>query len=314
MTDCHSLFMQTAGEPFPLPLLASDGKGAMQLITPKMTQHYEPEAGLAAHQAAEKDVTAGSVQSLYAVEQECLILNLETSLRVHSRPHFFNWTQGLLQSLIRHEMLVCALRSGEPLALSVDSFAMNAADPAIFSDAFLRDAPAAPGFIKAWEERRFRPVVCALADLSALAGGTFARELERAGATHVVAHGTHDSEGAAASFFIFACAPGADTHRQAYFAQLVVPFLHAAWIRSRMNGRARGNDVPKPARTSTITPREREILRWIYLGKSNFEIGAILNISPLTVKNHVQKILRKLNVVNRAQAVGKALELRILSL
>ncbi|MEO8165670.1 MAG: transcriptional regulator EpsA, partial [Betaproteobacteria bacterium] len=31
-----------------------------------------------------------------------------------------------------------------------------------------------------------------------------------------------------------------------------------------------------------------------------------------TVKNHVQKILRKLDVVNRAQAVGKALELRIL--
>ena len=37
-----------------------------------------------------------------------------------------------------------------------------------------------------------------------------------------------------------------------------------------------------------------------------------LGISPLTVKNHVQKILRKLDVVNRAQAVGKALELRML--
>lgn len=306
--------MQTANEPLSRPLLASDGKAAMQLITPKLTQHFEPGVALAADQAAEKDVMPGSVQSMYAVEQECLILNLENSLRIHSRPHFFNWTQGLLQSLIRHEVLVCALRGGEPLALSVDSFAMNAADPAIFSEALLNDAPAAPGFIKAWEERRFQPVICALADLSALAGGTFARELERAGATHVVAHGTHDSEGAVVSFFIFACAPGADTHRQTYFAQLVVPLLHAAWLRSRMNGRARGNDVPKPARTSTITPREREILRWIYLGKSNFETGAILNISPLTVKNHVQKILRKLNVVNRAQAVGKALELRILSM
>jgi DNA-binding NarL/FixJ family response regulator len=30
------------------------------------------------------------------------------------------------------------------------------------------------------------------------------------------------------------------------------------------------------------------------------------------VKNHVQKILRKLNVVNRTQAVGKALEARII--
>ena len=38
----------------------------------------------------------------------------------------------------------------------------------------------------------------------------------------------------------------------------------------------------------------------------------ILGISPLTVKNHVQKILRRLDVLNRAQAVGKALALRIL--
>jgi DNA-binding CsgD family transcriptional regulator len=36
-------------------------------------------------------------------------------------------------------------------------------------------------------------------------------------------------------------------------------------------------------------------------------------ISPLTVKNHVQKILRKLNAVNRTQAIGKAIELRILN-
>jgi transcriptional regulator EpsA len=147
-----------------------------------------------------------------------------------------------------------------------------------------------------------------------LAGGAFARELDRIGAMHLVAHGTHDSDGLTESFFTFACAPGSDVHRQAYLAQLLVPFLHTAWMRTQMNWRTRGNDAPKPARTSTITPREQEILRWIYLGKSNFEIGAILNISPLTVKNHVQKILRKLNVVNRAQAVGKALELRILNI
>ena len=58
-----------------------------------------------------------------------------------------------------------------------------------------------------------------------------------------------------------------------------------------------------------LTRREHEILGWIYHGKTNIEIGMILRISPLTVKNHVQKILRKLNVVNRTQAVGKALGL-----
>jgi DNA-binding CsgD family transcriptional regulator len=93
--------------------------------------------------------------------------------------------------------------------------------------------------------------------------------------------------------------------------QLVVPFLHSAWMRAQVCATAERNGHA-PAAASALTPREQEILRWICLGKSNGEIGAILNISPLTVKNHVQKLLRRLNVVNRAQAVAKALELRAL--
>ena len=69
----------------------------------------------------------------------------------------------------------------------------------------------------------------------------------------------------------------------------------------------------KPAKAGLLTPREQQILQWIYHGKSNIEIGMILGISPLTVKNHVQKTLRKLNVLNRTQAVGKALALRIVN-
>jgi DNA-binding CsgD family transcriptional regulator len=75
--------------------------------------------------------------------------------------------------------------------------------------------------------------------------------------------------------------------------------------------RTPGTGNERVAGQSVLTVRELDIIKWIYLGKSNFEIGAILKISPLTVKNHVQKILRKLNVVNRTQAIGKALELRI---
>ena len=93
---------------------------------------------------------------------------------------------------------------------------------------------------------------------------------------------------------------------------LVVPFLHVAWMRTRINWPGDGT-VVKPAVESVLTARETEILQWIYHGKSNIEIGMILNISALTVKNHVQKILRKLNVLNRTQAIGKALALRILN-
>jgi transcriptional regulator EpsA len=53
------------------------------------------------------------------------------------------------------------------------------------------------------------------------------------------------------------------------------------------------------------TDREFEILKWIAMGKTNPEIACILEISLFTVKNHIQRIFKKLNVSNRAQAVAK---------
>jgi DNA-binding CsgD family transcriptional regulator len=85
-------------------------------------------------------------------------------------------------------------------------------------------------------------------------------------------------------------------------------------MRAQIDGQAAGGTRASSAEVAVLTPREQEVLRWIAIGKSNFEVGAILSISPLTVKNHMQKILRKLNVVNRTQAVGKALESRIIVL
>ena len=53
----------------------------------------------------------------------------------------------------------------------------------------------------------------------------------------------------------------------------------------------------------TLSNRESEIMDWVKMGKTNLEIGMILNISAFTVKNHLQRIFKKLDVLNRAQAV-----------
>lgn len=261
--------------------------------------------------AGEAVAANGNATALSDLDVETLMLNLDASLRVYQREHFFSWTQGLLQSLIKHEVLVCALRSGEAAALRAESFSMVAAEQAIFGELFLRDTSVALGLIKIWEDRGFRPLVCNSTD-SPLCRGLFAQELERVSATQILAHGTHDARGQACGFYAFICLPGTLGPRQTYLARLVTPFLHAAWVRTEVSGRAKGSDPARREETRMITAREEEILRWVSLGKSNFEIGAILGLSPLTVKNHVQRILRKLNVVNRAQAVGKALELRML--
>lgn len=60
---------------------------------------------------------------------------------------------------------------------------------------------------------------------------------------------------------------------------------------------------------SGLTTREIEILEWVRNGKTNIEIGMILEISTFTVKNHLQRIFRKINASNRAQAVAKIEEI-----
>ena len=55
-----------------------------------------------------------------------------------------------------------------------------------------------------------------------------------------------------------------------------------------------------------LTPREREVLRNMSEGLSTAEIGRKLFISPVTVRNHVQGILQKLEVHSKIAAVAYA--------
>jgi DNA-binding CsgD family transcriptional regulator len=59
----------------------------------------------------------------------------------------------------------------------------------------------------------------------------------------------------------------------------------------------------RPARAVVdLSPREQEVADWVGQGKSNEEIAIILGISAHTVKNHLDKIFRKLGVENRCAA------------
>jgi len=53
---------------------------------------------------------------------------------------------------------------------------------------------------------------------------------------------------------------------------------------------------------SPLTSRETQVLRHVSMGLSNREVGKSLGISVETVKEHVQNILRKLDVNDRTQA------------
>ena len=66
---------------------------------------------------------------------------------------------------------------------------------------------------------------------------------------------------------------------------------------------------PEPLRLRLgLTPREAEVLLWTAQGKTNVEIGTILGMSDLTVKQHLGHVFEKLGVEGRQPATLCALE------
>jgi DNA-binding CsgD family transcriptional regulator len=56
---------------------------------------------------------------------------------------------------------------------------------------------------------------------------------------------------------------------------------------------------------AALSSRELECLRWVAAGKTDWEIGKIMSLSPTTVKSHVDQARRKLGARTRPQAVAR---------
>ena len=72
--------------------------------------------------------------------------------------------------------------------------------------------------------------------------------------------------------------------------------------------------LDKPFDAPTLTPREREALRWAAIGKTSWEIGHILGIAESTVNFHLTTVAKKLQVQGRRAACSKALLLGLIEL
>lgn len=126
-------------------------------------------------------------------------------------------------------------------------------------------------------------------------------------------HGITDERGSHDCLYVVFSTQEQFSEKERNAMAVVLPYIDTALRQvEHLPHQANIGAAPAPADTPALPPeadvlteREAEILKWVALGKTNPEIGSILDISAFTVKNHMQRVFRKLDVSNRAQAVGK---------
>jgi DNA-binding NarL/FixJ family response regulator len=81
--------------------------------------------------------------------------------------------------------------------------------------------------------------------------------------------------------------------------QVLAPAVYHVWPSPGAGGR---DGESSPAGATRLTAREREVLDLIAQGRSNAEIATTLRITEQTVKGHLWRLYRKLDVTNRTAA------------
>jgi transcriptional regulator EpsA len=272
--------------------------------------------------------TAGSGDELDAATlpppmARVLLRFVEESPEVCRRHQFYTLLQNQLMPLLPHTVAVCGAYDRRRRDLVFDVFNSVVLPPWLQGQLARADSPLLARLLQAWIDGAGEPLTLPLQGRPDEAIDAEVAALRDTGVQRLLVHGVsrperlHEVSG---FYLLGGPLPGGDVEEHRLM-RLVVHALHAAYLRTvdveREVGVVPPTRLAQPveARSSSparITPRETQILSWVREGKNNQQIGEALGISALTVKNHIQKILRKLGASNRAHAVALAMQLRLL--
>lgn len=247
-----------------------------------------------------------SVNNLSALERERFLQIVQESLVIDRHFQLFLWLQGEIQYFLPHEIFVAMVGNFETGDVAIDIVSALPKTRASQCAGCDLSAVAADLYAR-WRRNGYQLLSLSgeLAPLLAASNCSCPVAPLLAGSGSMMAHGLRDGRTGEDALYLLAHPESALAESQRRMFAMLLPQIDFACRRLVSQNddsvvcRARG------AQNFDLSGREREILDWVRLGKTNEEIGNILNISAFTVKNHLQRIYRKMDVLNRAQAVAK---------
>jgi transcriptional regulator EpsA len=232
---------------------------------------------------------------------------IQKSFSVQKHVDFFKWLQGSVNEVLPHDILVAAWGDFVTGDLNFD-VSSNIDD---IRTQKLIDAPGVFAYLMSnlhqrWldnGERWFRINYFDATGINEQSPTPFTRKL--VGMNSLLVYGVRDTRGKNDCIYVF-FDKAHEFQVQRSVLGLLMPHVDSALRRVEyMETPALQEDLTEELNMGGLSEREHEILHWVRVGKTNFEIGIILTISPNTVKNHLKRIFQKLDVTCRAQAVAK---------
>ena len=256
-----------------------------------------------------KPVTPDKAEAPARPDNTALITALTSLLDVSTRQEFIGWTQTELQTVLPHGAFICGLGKVHPGGLiPFELISRN------FPGDYLQFICADNGKHQSLILQRWlhtgKPQLFDALDHCPEADSNWLDRYKASGLRNTAAHGVIGLGHGYASYFSFHQMSPPLGQQHTLLLNLLAPSMHATLL--RIVNPVVGRPAPTGLKPSPLTLKEIEVMAWICKGKTNDEIAQILGKSYKTVKNQVQTILIKLRVNNRAQAVAKAGELRLL--
>lgn len=222
--------------------------------------------------------------------------------QINTIDEFKDWTRRSIRPFLPHDALISCYGHIHAAGVGMD-FAVTVDYPADYLHRLRNRAGGIDSaLLRRWLETR-EPVVFEIEEPWPDCPADWLQAFRDFDLRNAVAHAVYDTERCIGTYHCFSRIPGRLNEAHVAAVRQLTPILHEVLCRGMQSYSARD-----AFGLAELSPRAREIARWVRIGKSNREIAGITGLSENTVKHHLTHIFDRLGVDTRSQLIARLAE------